>query len=106
MKGTQVTVVRVYFSQGDELLDILLRKLHDEEHVRGASVFKAVAGFGDTGGIATTSLTNMTLKMPMVLEFYDRTDKVEKVLANIRGIVKPCHLVWWHATVSEPCVEL
>lgn len=49
MNVTTVTVVRIYLSEGKGELRGLLAKLHDEEKVRGLTVFRGVSGFWSNG---------------------------------------------------------
>ena len=49
MKTTEVMVVRIYLSEKEGQLEILLRRLHDWEKVRGVTVFRGISGFGGSG---------------------------------------------------------
>ena len=46
MKFSDVTMVRIYLTETAKLLKKLLAKLHDEEKVRGVTVFRGISGFG------------------------------------------------------------
>ena len=46
MKHSDVTMVRVYLTEAGKTLKTLLTKLHDEEKVRGVTVFRGISGFG------------------------------------------------------------
>jgi hypothetical protein len=42
MRTADVTMVRIYLTEGQHQLDPLLAKLHDEEKVRGVTVFRGI----------------------------------------------------------------
>ena len=44
MKHSDVTLVRIYLTEGEKLMKTLLAKLHDEEKVRGVTVFRGISG--------------------------------------------------------------
>ncbi len=56
MKHSDVAVVRIYLTEGEQLLKKLLAHLHDEEKVRGVTVFRGVSGFGRSGKVHSSSL--------------------------------------------------
>ncbi len=100
MKRTEVTVVRVYLTEGQHLLQSLMQLLHDEEEVRGVTAFRGIAGFGQSGNLHSSTLLDLSLDMPLVLEFFDEPDKVERVVEKINQIVDPGHIVSWTATTN------
>ncbi|MGB0714176.1 MAG: hypothetical protein ACPGUC_11530 [Gammaproteobacteria bacterium] len=42
----------------------------------------------------------MSLDLPLVIEFFDCPDKVERVLAHLSTRLEPGRLTWWSARVS------
>lgn len=98
---TSVTVVRVYLSEGDQLLKPLMAKLHDEEGVRGVTVFRGVSGFGQDGKIHSSSLLDLATDLPMVIEFFDEPAKVNSIIDHLNQVVKPGHIVSWSAQLNE-----
>lgn len=100
-EGTEVTVVRIYLSEGHAQLDNLLKRLHDWEHVRGVTVFRGIAGYGDSGQIHTTKLVDLSLELPVVVEFFDTPDKVEAIVEHLGSEIKPGHMLSWRARVNE-----
>ncbi|MGM0593945.1 MAG: DUF190 domain-containing protein [Pseudomonadota bacterium] len=100
MKQTQVTVVRIYLSEGHAQLESLLKRLHDWEHVRGVSVFRGIAGFGDSGELHTSRLMNLSLDLPLVVEFFDDPDKAHTIMEHLEDSVKPGHMLSWQAEIN------
>lgn len=101
MKRTEVTVVRIYLSEGHAQLDALMKRLHDWEHLRGLTVFRGVAGFGESGSLHTAKFVDLSLDLPVVVEFFDAPDKVAAAIDHLDGTIKPGHLVSWTAWVNE-----
>lgn len=101
MKFSDVIVVRIYLTEAGELQKSLLAKLHDEEKVRGVTVFRGVSGFGRSGKMHSSLLLDLSLDLPLVIEFFDSPDKVRKILAHLKTVLPPGHVVTWNARVNE-----
>ena len=101
MKTVEVTVVRIYLNEKEAQLDNLLRRLHDWEKVRGVTVFRGISGFGGSGEMHSARLMDLSLNLPVVVEFFDTPDKVAAIVAHLHTSLKPGHLVHWNAYVNE-----
>jgi hypothetical protein len=101
MKTVEVTVVRIYINEGDAMLKSLLKRLHDWEKVRGVTVFRGVTGFGHSGPTHTSAAVDLSLNLPLVVEFFDEPDKVNAILDHLNTTIKPGHMVSWTARVNE-----
>ncbi|MCP3870444.1 MAG: DUF190 domain-containing protein [Gammaproteobacteria bacterium] len=99
MNTTTVTMVRVYLTEGEHQLQPLMSLLHDEEKVCGVTAFRGIAGFGKSGKMHSSSLMDLSLDLPLVLEFFDQPEKVARVLEHINTLVEPGHIVTWSAQV-------
>lgn len=80
-------------------METLLECLHDDEKVQGVTVFRGISGFGQSGKMHSSSLLDMSLDLPLVVEFYDVPEKVEKILEHIHLNIKPGHIVSWPGTL-------
>lgn len=101
MKQSGVTVVRIYLTEGEQLLKPLLAKLHDEEKVRGVTVFRGISGFGRSGKVHSSMLLDLSLDLPVVIEFFDTPDKVRRILGHLKELLPPGHVLSWPAHVNE-----
>ena len=97
---SDVTVVRIYLSEKESRLDKLLRFLHDEEQVRGVTAFRGIAGFGASGELHTARTLDIALDLPIVVEFFDTTEKVARILADLRERVDVNHVISWDARLQ------
>jgi len=101
MKSQDVTMVRVYLTESGALFKQLLAKLHDEEQVRGVTVFRGISGFGRSGKMHSASLLDLAIDLPLVIEFFDEPAKVQRILTHLKTLVAPGHVVFWPARVSQ-----
>ncbi|MFC1681347.1 DUF190 domain-containing protein [Pseudomonadota bacterium] len=97
----EVTMVRVYLTEADRLLKTVLSRLHDDEKVRGVTVFRGVSGFGRSGEMHSASLLDLSPDLPVVVEFFDKPDKVADIIAHLNTLVGGGHIVSWRAELNE-----
>ena len=99
---TEITMVRIYLSEGDHghgksLMTEIFGLLHDRHQVRGVTVFRGVAGFGSGGEVHSADLLRLTAKLPLVIEFFDMPEVVDAAIVALRDLVPNRHLVMWNA---------
>jgi len=82
------------------MTETILKRLHDWEKVRGVTVFRGVSGFGSSGVMHSSKLLDMSLNLPVVIEFFDEPDKVEIILEHLSGMIEPEHIVSWSARLQ------
>ncbi|MFV1993329.1 MAG: DUF190 domain-containing protein, partial [Acidiferrobacterales bacterium] len=42
-------MARIYLTEGEKQLNKLIKKLRDWDKIRGVTVFRGIAGYGDSG---------------------------------------------------------
>lgn len=104
MKTRDITLVRIYLTESDDKgeggMSALLRRLQDEEQVSGVSVFRAIDGFGASGHRHGSGLVDLSLDLPLVIEFFDRPDKAGRIMEDLSAVVPVGHMVSWSARVN------
>lgn len=100
-QNSEITVVRIYLTEGDHQFEKLMAILHDEETVRGVTAFRGIAGFGQSGKMHSSTLIDLSLDLPLVVEFFDAPEKVKQVLVNLNTLIKPGHIISWLAHINS-----
>lgn len=100
MNESEVTVVRVYLHESRAHMTELLEYLHDESKVHGVTVFRGITGFGSSGKYHSSTLMDMSLDLPIVIEFFDESDKVKSIIEYLNTKIKPGHVVYWPAKIN------
>lgn len=100
MTETDVIMVRIYLHEATARMQKLLEYLHDESKVRGVTVFRGITGFGSSGKFHSSTLMDVSLDLPVVIEFYDEPEKVRPIIEHLHKTIKPGHIAWWHATIN------
>jgi PII-like signaling protein len=99
MNTLEVTFVRIYLTEGEGRLEGLLQDLHNDYKVRGFTVFRAISGFGKSGKMHYSNLLDISLDLPLVIEFFDEPARVETILEQLAQTIEPGHMVSWPATL-------
>jgi len=100
MRTSEVTVVRVYLTEGEGQLSRLMELLKSKEEVRGVTVFRGIAGFGSSRDVHTASILDVSLDLPLVLEMFDESGKMQRVMKHLSQIIKPGHMLSWSARTN------
>ncbi|MDM8569781.1 DUF190 domain-containing protein [Thiotrichales bacterium HSG1] len=97
----QITMVRVYLTESERCLKKLLKYLHDDSQVSGVTVLRGITGFGHSGKVHTTNLLDLSLDLPVIVEFFDNPEKITAILTHIQTIIEPNHIVFWPASIID-----
>lgn len=101
MNMRKVSVVRIYLTEGEGLAQRLFQRLHDQEQIRGVTLFRGISGFGSSGRIHSAALLDTSLDLPLTLEFFDDPERVDEVLEHLQDSIQPGHLLRWSAEINE-----
>lgn len=100
MNTSTMTMVRVFLTEQSAHLEKLVTLLHKVEQVKGVTVFRGISGYGDSGEVHSASMIDLSLNLPIVVEFFDETEKVQKIISHLQQNIKPGHIVSWPVNVS------
>ena len=101
MKMHDVTIVRLYLTEGETQLKNFMKRLRDWEKLRGLTVFRGISGYGESGVIHGADIIDLSLNMPIVIEFFDEDEKINKILDHLRDQIKAGHMLKWSASINE-----
>lgn len=83
--------VSIFINEGDRWhgrpLHLELLRALAKEGIAGATVLRGVAGYTKAAGIATTSLVDAGGRLPLVIEFIDAEENVERILPVIQNMI-------------------
>lgn len=97
MATETVTIARIYLREGEHLLTEIVSFLHHQEKVAGLTVLRGIIGFSANGQLHETSLTDLSLDLPLIIEFYDLPERVENIIQKLKAQVPVPHLLTWQA---------
>lgn len=100
MTTTEITIARIYLTEGESQLKTLMKRLRDWEKLRGVTVFRGISGYGESGVIHGTDLVDLSMHLPIVLEFFDEEEKINNILEHLRDHIKPGHMIKWTAQTN------
>ncbi|WP_374089403.1 DUF190 domain-containing protein [Methylomicrobium lacus] len=92
-----IMLARVYVLEGDMRIEKALNLLRDRQKILGATVFRGIEGMGTSREIHTSSLVDLSLELPLILEFYDEPDRVMQAIAALQAELHFEHIVSWPA---------
>lgn len=95
MSGKPITLARIYLLEGDRRIEKALTILRDRQHIMGATVLRGIEGMGASREIHTSSLVDLSLELPLILEFYDEPDRVMQAIAALQVELHFEHIVSW-----------
>ena len=84
--------VRIYVNEDDKVggkpLHYAILELLRGENAQGATVLRAVEGFGAGGVIRVSHLVDVAASLPVVIEWIDRPEQVERLVPRLRELVR------------------
>lgn len=85
------TLMRIHIGERDkfhgkplyEAIVMLLR----ERHYAGATVFRAIMGFGATARLHTDKVLRLSVDLPLIIECVDTEDKISAILPELDRMI-------------------
>lgn len=97
MKTETVRVARVYLTEADHQLKQMMQYLHDSEKIAGATAFRGVEGYGQSGEIHDSSLIDLSFDLPITVEFFDNSNNVLSVIEYLKEHFNVTQAISWLA---------
>lgn|SRR5690348_1628419 len=92
MQPVQATMVHIYIDENDrwdrQPLYLAILTLLQEHNVAGATVLRAIAGYGLHKRIHTAELVEIVNPLPLVIEIVDHADRLQPLLPQIQTMVR------------------
>ena len=93
-------MVRVYVMEAEKQLQPILAYLHDVVKVPGVTVFRGITGFGKSGQMHSSALLDLSLNLPIAIEFFDSQERVAEIIQHLNTFVEPGHIASWAIQVN------
>jgi CBS-domain-containing membrane protein len=97
--------VCIYVNEGDkhgiQPVNVAIMAFLRKEGASGGTVFRALEGFGASGILHTSRFADIAWRLPLLIEWIDRADVVERLLPLLKEMVKRGLI-----TVEDVTVEL
>ena len=98
----EVTIVRIYLREADHgpkktLMQDVLNILSRQHKVKGVTVFRGIAGIGDSGEVRASDILRIMVDLPIVIEFFDTPEVAEAVLAVLKPLIPAERIISWSA---------
>jgi len=65
-----------------------LLEMFKNEGLAGATVLRAIGGFGKTSYIHSTAILQLSTDLPVAIEVIDTKEKIEMIKCKLEGIIK------------------
>jgi uncharacterized protein len=72
--------------QGKPLYEAIVRLMRDR-HCAGATVFRAIMGFGASARVRTDRVEVLSLDLPIVIECVETQEKIDELLPVLDGMI-------------------
>ena len=101
----EITIVHIYLHEADHgrrknLMQEILNILQDQHKVKGVTVFRGIAGLGDSGEVQASDILRLLVDLPLVIEFFDTPIVVAAVLELMKGLIPEGRITSWQAICS------
>ncbi|MDD5034537.1 MAG: DUF190 domain-containing protein [Methylococcaceae bacterium] len=97
MKTETVTMARIYLREQEHLLEKVVKYLHDESGIAGLTVLRGIEGYSGSAQTYPAFLIDLSLDLPLVIEFFDEPDRVDAVIHSLVRRFPLSHIVSWTA---------
>lgn len=102
VRSKRVWIARVYALEGHDHTEEVLKIVHEEEQIVNVHVFRAIAGTGGTPKIYTSSLLTLSVRLPLIIEFFDNRERVERAISKLQTRLGLDDIVVWPARRPAP----
>ena len=95
MKFETGTMALIYLSEGDMGIDQVLTRLRRAGAIKGVTDYRGIAGYGLSGRVHEAHLLDLSLDLPLVVEFFDTAEQVRAILHALQGQMELPQVVTW-----------
>ena len=90
-KESEAVLLRIFIGESDMFqgkpLHKYLLELFKKEGLAGATVLRAISGYGKTSRLHTTSVLRLSTDLPIVIEVSDKKEKIDALKPKLEGVI-------------------
>ncbi len=98
--GAEMKYARVYLTEGDKMLQLIMDYLHNDAQVKGVTVIRGYSGYGNSKIMHSKEIPTEANNLPLIVEFIDGAEKVNHVIHHFKDMFKLGHIVSWMVTLD------
>lgn len=91
-KESEAILLRIFIGESDKYegkpLYRYLLEMFKNEGLAGATVLRAIGGFGKTSYIHSMAILQLSTDLPVAIEVVDTKEKIEMIKCKLDGIIK------------------
>ena len=89
----EIHIVRIYMMEAEHHLNQVLEILHEQVKVEHVVVLRGIEGFEKEGKVHASKFLSLSLDLPLVVEFFDTQEQVEKALPLLKKVIEKGHII-------------
>lgn len=90
-KESEAVLLRIFIGESDMFqgkpLHKYLLEMFKKEGLAGATVIRAISGYGKTSRLHTTSVLRLSTDLPIVIEVSDKKEKIDALKPKLEGVI-------------------
>jgi uncharacterized protein len=90
-KESEAVLLRIFIGESDTCsgkpLHRYLLELFKKEGLAGATVTRAIAGYGKTSRLHTASVLRLSTDLPLVIEVADKKEMIDAIKPKLEGVI-------------------
>ena len=97
MTTNTLRIARVYLTEADHQLDKIMHYLQSSGHISGATAYRGIEGYGQSGKMHDSTLIDLSFNLPITIEFFDQSDNVLVAIDHLKEQFNVSQAISWLA---------
>lgn len=95
MNTEEFTIAGISTIEEHDQMNQALNILHDDDNIIGINALRSIVELYKDYKAHTLPLLALSLELPLMIEFYNHPQKIEKVTKNLKSKLDSKHIVSW-----------
>jgi len=97
MRTESICIARIYLTEANHQLEKIIQYLHNNEKIAGATVFRGIESYGESGKMHQSTLLDLSFDLPITIEFFDQPGHVLEAIEHLKNNFNVEHIISWSA---------